>query len=99
MWPNPQETKDLVAFTEEIFNGFPSKISSINATKSVQYWFPDAKVLPASAHMAQCNKTQLSHIVTSKNTSVYDSAFNFPPPLERLFEVCRFDHLTFNQDE
>ena len=21
MWPNPQETEDLVTFTEEIFNG------------------------------------------------------------------------------
>ena len=23
MWPNPQETEDLVTFTDEIFNGKP----------------------------------------------------------------------------
>ena len=31
MWPNPQETTDLVLFTEEIFNGrlkFSSRVSN-----------------------------------------------------------------------
>ena len=41
MWPNPQETSDLVTFTEEIFNGkshfamylFPCEIQNRNVSK------------------------------------------------------------------
>ena len=30
MWPNPQETADLVTFTEEIFNGKLHFLRSVN---------------------------------------------------------------------
>ena len=37
MWPNPQETSDLVTFTEEIFNGnphFPCSMSLLDKQES-----------------------------------------------------------------
>ena len=35
MWPNPQETADLVTFTEEIFNGKLHFLCSV----SLAFWF------------------------------------------------------------
>ena len=40
MWPNPQETADLVTFTEEIFNGKIHILSSETIESRYLYW-PD----------------------------------------------------------
>ena len=34
MWPNPQETEDLVTFTEEMLNGKLHFLCSVNDNKS-----------------------------------------------------------------
>ena len=34
MWPNPQETEDLVTFTEEILNGKHHFLRNVNYLKS-----------------------------------------------------------------
>ena len=37
MWPNPQETVDLVTFTEDILNGKLHFLGSVGANLSVKY--------------------------------------------------------------
>ena len=36
MWPNPQETKDLVTFTEEIFHGKLHFLCSVTSSDIVE---------------------------------------------------------------
>ena len=38
MWPKPQETEDLVAFTKEILNGKLNFLCSISVKDVNPYW-------------------------------------------------------------
>ena len=51
MWPNPQETADLVTFTEEIFNGKLHFLCSVGVAKSYLLTIIYIRVSENSVHV------------------------------------------------
>ena len=79
MWPNPQETADLVTFTEEILNGKLHFLCSVNKNKFMN-------ILPISLTNSQrslitlifFNSITLKTQFTSKSTGSDIARKNFP---------------------